>query len=301
MGAERLTTSNAEGRGATSVRDAGLTLIEVTVAVIALAVTATGILTAMVSGIGGSSRHRDHATATAWLHSAADYLELSPMAVCGGSTDVVQTYEDDIRTVDNSDGWDAANISVTSVQYWNGSSFGTTCYEDLQLVTIEVTSPDHDVTESTTIVKSAPYVELSTPPVASDPFASCAYSAISFASDKTGAVTNGSQATFALKKPSLTKESKLKDGDIKVLLTTSGNCTGKLRIVYTYPHKDHFHTRTIDLKLLKGTTSTYVGKFGSPQFKQNATVDLTIEQGRTKSKTWGAIGSGLLEDKVKFT
>src|SRR5688500_2883712 len=118
----------------TRARDAGMSLVEITVAVVVLAVTAAGILQAMISGIGGSARHRDHATATAWLHSAADYLEIAHVKVCG-TEDVADAYRDDLReNVVPSDPWDEGLLEVTGDQYWYVSSFGSTCYDVMKLI-----------------------------------------------------------------------------------------------------------------------------------------------------------------------
>lgn len=282
--------------------DRGVTLVEIAVATTVLAVTAIGIMDAMISGVNGSTQHQAHATATAWLHSAADHLEISPMEVCGTAESVGGVYQEDIRAnVANSDDWPSENITITDVQFWNGTAFGPTCYDDLQLVTLVVHDPDSDVIERTTLVKASPYVALATLPVATDSFASCTFSSFSVSSDKTGIVTNGpSQTTVALKKPSDSKVSKMKDEHIRVTVVTTGNCTGKLRIRYQYPHNDHFHTRNVDLKLLKGTTDTYVGKFGGGKYYRDTVLDLTLQQGRTKSKTWGTVIGGLLDDRVKF-
>lgn len=290
--------------------DRGFTLVEIVVAIAVLGVTAVSILAAVVSGIGGSARHQEHATATAWLQSAADFLEVSPVNVCNATNNaasVKQAYQQDIDAsvhVENSDGWADARLVVTGVQFWNGGAFGTTCYDDLQLISMTVTSPNGKVAQSLDFVKGPPYFEIDDPSAPPDTFSSCAVGNITWTSNKSGIVTPGTPPTLKLKKPSSTKPSKLKDDHIVITVKVTGNCSGKLRLHYQWPHYDgkgvlkHYHDRRVNLKLLRGGDGlTYTGKLGhhGDKFLAGQTQTYDVEQGRTKSKTWAVVGTGTVK------
>jgi prepilin-type N-terminal cleavage/methylation domain-containing protein len=288
-------------------QDRGFSLVEIVVAIAILGIAATSILAALVSGIGGSSRHREHANMTAWLQSAADHLEYTPMRACGSGTasDVATAYKEEIQdedNVENSDGWNPTLLTVTAVQFWDGSAFSSTCSGGNQLISLSVTSPSHDITQTLDVVKGQPYVELSDPANGSDPFAGCNQGTITFTASKTGAVISNSPKTLKLKKPSATKPSKLVDDHIRVTVAVTGNCPGKLRLYYQWPHYDnkgnlkHYHTRRINLKLVKGGDGlTYTGKVGhhGDKWLDNTTINWYLQIGRTKQKTWAQVGNAI--------
>ena len=290
--------------------DSGFTLVEVIVSITLLGVAAGSVLASLASSTTGSARHRELSTATAWLQSATDYLEVSPMEVCGTSASVAAVYQSDIRDdladpddafVANSDGWASTAISVTGVKFWDGSAFGTTCYDDLQLVTLRVASPNGKVTQTLDFVKGTPYADLTNLPDETDAYSSCAFSSWTWTSQKTGVVSVvGGKPKVALKKPSATKQSKVIDDHITITVKVTGNCNGKLRLRYQWPHLNkngtlkHYHTRRINLKLVKGGDGkTYVGKLGhhGDKFLSPTTIDVFLEQGRTRSKTWAIVGT----------
>jgi len=288
-------------------RDGGFSLIEIVVSVTLLGVASASILAALGASTHGSARHREVATATAWLQSAADELETELVTNCGG--DALTDYTTTVKTVANSDNWNPNFITVTDVKWWNGSSFGTTCYDDVQLVSLRVASPNGKVTQTLDVVKGNPYTELSVLPADVDPYSSCTMFSWTWSSRKSGAVsTSGGVTTLKLKKPSTTKQSKVIDDHITITVKTTGTCSGKLRLYYQWPHYNkngtlkHYHTRRINLKLVRGTTDTWVGKFGhhGDKYYANQTIDISVQQGRKKSKTWGTIISGQQDDKVTF-
>ena len=283
-------------------KDSGFSLVEIVVSITLLGVASGSVLVSLVTSTAGSARHRELSTATAWLQSTTDQLEVSPMAVCGTSATVAATYQDDVRAnVPNSDGWPSSAISVTGVKFWDGTAFGTTCYDDLQLVSLRVASPNGKVTQTLDFVKGNPYAELSVLPTDVDPYSSCAFGTWTWSSKKTGAVTLvGGKPKVSLKKPSATKPSKVVDDHITITVHVTGTCNGKLRLRYQWPHLNkngslkHYHTRRINLKLVKGGDGlTYVGKLGhhGDKYISPTTVDVFLEQGRTKSKTWGVVGT----------
>lgn len=143
--------------------DRGSGLIEILVAVVLLGLGATGTLTAVAAAIKGSSQEARLTGARRWLVSATDYV-VSPnvprVACTGGEAAVRSAYQTAIRNVATSrpDGWVAAQITVVApVTFWNGSGFGSTCYETsglrLQQFTVRVQSPDGQQVETITVVK----------------------------------------------------------------------------------------------------------------------------------------------------
>ena len=284
--------------------DLGFTLVELVVTIVLVALAAGSVLAAVGVSIKGSSRHRDTSTAMAWLQSSIDYLEVAPMEVCGTPGSVATAYEEDIRAhVSNSRGWDSTAISVSDVKFWNGTTFDAACGSGLQLVSLAAQSPGDDVTERLDVVKGDPSTTLSVAPPASDSASTCQMAGWSWTSSTTGAVsTAAGVTTLALKRPSLTKPSSVTGARITVTMTTTGGCVGKLRMRYQYPHNDHSHSRTIKLELVAGTSGTYVGKLGhgGDRYYSGAAIDITVEQGRAKSKKWGTIVNGQQDDKVRF-
>lgn len=154
-------------------RDVGVSLIEVLLAVVLMGTVVTGTLTALRSAVSASSVQRDHATAHAWLQSAADALyatdkvSCDPLAPDHGASNTSAAYEALVRSVTNPERWEATQIRVADVAFWNAIpigngrtayTFGALCHETLglglQLVEIEVRSPSGRILEQVQIVKS---------------------------------------------------------------------------------------------------------------------------------------------------
>jgi prepilin-type N-terminal cleavage/methylation domain-containing protein len=152
-------------RAATTRRSggAGFTLIEVLVAVSLMGLAVVGTLRAMDAGISGSARHREHATALAWLQTTSDVLVnplVTPIEPCTlGIAGVAEAYRLALSAQDLPvpDGWALPSIGV---QFWDGTRFQPTnagCRSpdpQLQLITLAVTSPSGQVTRSLEVVKS---------------------------------------------------------------------------------------------------------------------------------------------------
>ncbi len=106
-------------------------------AIVILGLASVAILTAFATSISSSSEHRSLATFDTVLRSAA-------------SEAIAQLQEQTQSEFQTCPGTYSVNFSlpagysayIASVQYWNGTSFGSTCVVDVpQLVTITVTSP----------------------------------------------------------------------------------------------------------------------------------------------------------------
>lgn len=148
-------------RGAT---DRGSGLIEILVAVVLLGLGAAGTLTALTVAIRGSGQAARLSSARRWLISAADYVasDAVPRVACtSGEPAVRSAYQSAAQSVSSARpaGWSASSITVdAAVLFWNGTSYGTTCYESsglrLQLITLRATSPTGGQTETLTLVKS---------------------------------------------------------------------------------------------------------------------------------------------------
>lgn len=276
-------------------RDTGVTLIEIVVSILLLGVAGAGVLTALVTSTAGSARHREVSTATAWLQSAADHLEITPMTSCGTAASVATAYQNEVRTnVGNSDAWPSGAISVTGVTFWDGAAFAAACSPDVQLVRLRVASPNGKITQTLDVVKGKPYTELTTPPVvAGNPLPVCGLVSVTLSGRTSNlAVING-VLQVPLKKPSSTKRSNLKDHRLQVVVVTSGTCVSVLRMSSVYSPTAKVKYRTVGLTLLKGTTNTYVGSWGHPgDMYVTGPLDVFIEEHGPETKLWEKVLNG---------
>lgn len=137
--------------------EAGTTLIEVLMAVAILGIAVVGIVGAMGTSIIGTDHHRKQAQAHTVLLSAVDAVKsqsANPYLPCA----TTGTYAPSAGVALPGD-WTAATISVQGVKYWNGSGFAATCPpsdKKLQLIQVQVTSPDGRATETVAVVKRNP-------------------------------------------------------------------------------------------------------------------------------------------------
>lgn len=143
--------------------DAGTTLIEILMAVILVGISFVALLAGLSTVALGSDIHRQQADAEVVLTSAAEHLKAPevPHQPCANENDAV--YLAAVRSATVPPGWDpTSTIDITSVLYWDGSTFvPTPCYDTvafgnlltLQEITIEVRSPDGRAEESITIVR----------------------------------------------------------------------------------------------------------------------------------------------------
>jgi type II secretory pathway pseudopilin PulG len=143
--------------------DRGSGLVEVLVAIVLLGLGATGTLTALAAAIRGSAEESRLTGARAWLVSAADYVVSDgvPRVACtGGESAVRSAYQTAVQNVTNGRpaDWQASQVTIVPpVLFWNGSGFGSTCWEanglKLQEFTIKVVSSTTKETEIITVVK----------------------------------------------------------------------------------------------------------------------------------------------------
>jgi len=132
--------------------EAGTTLVEVLMAVAIMSIAIVSIVAAMGTSIIGSDHHRKQAQAHTVLLSAVDAVKSQPYADCATTYTAA-------AGVSLPTGWAASSVSVQSVKYWDGSSFASSCPstdKKLQLVKVQVASPDGRATESVSVVKRNP-------------------------------------------------------------------------------------------------------------------------------------------------
>jgi type II secretory pathway pseudopilin PulG len=120
--------------------DRGDTLIEVLIAVAVVAATAAALIGAVLTSITASSEHRSLAVDNAVLSSYVETVEnavqrqASPMftTACGSTYSVAP---ESLPA--------GYNVGITSIKYWNGAGFDSTCpaSNNVQLITATVTSP----------------------------------------------------------------------------------------------------------------------------------------------------------------
>jgi hypothetical protein len=139
-------------------RDRGDTLLEILIAIVLLGTIVASTLTGLGVTVNGTAMERDRATAQMWLQSSIEALKQAPTQDCN---DVGQTesslrtaYEDAVRAaVPPPPGWDAAQLRIVPpVRFWDPRlQFQDACYDDygfeLQLIELEVSSPDGEVIE----------------------------------------------------------------------------------------------------------------------------------------------------------
>lgn len=157
-------------RGVTTraVRDAGVTFVEILVAIVLLGTAVIGTLAAVRTTIISTDIERDHAKAQQWLVSAAGAVEGAPFADCQsppttGSYDTVRvSYQNAVNTASKPAGF-AGIAQVVDVEVWNGDDFepyvahGPICFDDTllrqQRVTIEVRATTGSTVESIQLIK----------------------------------------------------------------------------------------------------------------------------------------------------
>jgi hypothetical protein len=154
-------------------RDAGLSLIEILIAIVLLGGVIAGTMATLRAATIGGTMHRDHSRAHAWLQSSSDILYASPKVTC--STSEPDAGEGDVRSaydwvidheVPNPPEWKDWQIRVVPpIQFWNAGNldadpdveyyFGSDCDPSLslQLIRLEVKSPSGQIIETVEIVK----------------------------------------------------------------------------------------------------------------------------------------------------
>jgi type II secretory pathway pseudopilin PulG len=131
-----------------SSADAGETLLEVVISIAIMGIAFVALLGGMLTAASMSGRHRLQSDGHLQLLSAIEQVKAAPYAGnCVGA--------DPLYPITPGAGW---TITET-VEFWDGTSFGPTCYETLvvyytmQRITFVVASTDGRVNRTETILK----------------------------------------------------------------------------------------------------------------------------------------------------
>ncbi len=147
-------------------------MIEILIAISLLGTVVAATLTGLTTAITASALDRDHANAHAWLQTAADMLYARELDQCDPAidpateiADTIAEYQATVQQTDNPEGWEAANIHVTGVEWWSididpatglgTEAWGTLCDSgdtNLQQVSIRVTSEDGQIVEEVEVI-----------------------------------------------------------------------------------------------------------------------------------------------------
>lgn len=146
--------------------DAGITFVEILVAIVLLGTVVIGVLTAARATIISSDIERDRSSAQQWLLSGAAALADAPYADCTDPTDdfaIELAYVAALNTANKPTDFDGL-IEVLAIDVWDGSDFvaftgqGSRCLDDTllrqQRVTIGVRSTLGDTSAELEVVKT---------------------------------------------------------------------------------------------------------------------------------------------------
>jgi len=194
--------------------DRGDTLVEVLLAIVVIALAATAILGAFTTAITASAVHRNGASLTtimkSYVEDAIFEIQLQPSPLFSScATSYTLSSAPTPPT--------GYTVSITSIQYWNGSDFGSTCTAGSlapQLVTITGNGPNITSTLSF-VVSSTSYSEV---------LASPTFTSASSASYTQGTAFSFTVTTTGSPPPALSATG-LPTG---VTFTDNGNGTGTL-------------------------------------------------------------------------
>lgn len=138
----------------------GETLAELLMTIVIMGIAFVSILGGLGTAIALSGVHRGQANADVTLVSAADAVKsntLNPYVACPSVT--TSSYNP-TSGVTLPSGWSASNITITSVQKLDGSTFHATCPatdHGLELITIQIITPGTpSTTESVDVLKRNP-------------------------------------------------------------------------------------------------------------------------------------------------
>lgn len=119
--------------GRPAARDAGETLVELLVTVVILGIATSGISAALLATVNASDLHRQQVLARAALRSWAEQIGTGTYNACAAAGSFAAP------SPALPSGLTAA---VTSVSYWDGTSFAASCAGDrgVQKVTLRITA-----------------------------------------------------------------------------------------------------------------------------------------------------------------
>src|SRR3954471_6300494 len=118
------------------------------------------LLSALGMSIIGSDIHKQQTQVESVIDSAAEKVKDPAVVHVACATTSQGTYVAAAQLAAASQSWNASTVQITSIQYWDGSGFGVTCYDDaahnnlnLQLITLTVTNPGNRASQTISVVK----------------------------------------------------------------------------------------------------------------------------------------------------
>ena len=154
------------------VRDRGVSVIEILLAIVLIGLTMGAILTTLRVTIMASATDRDHSNAHAWLQTSADVLYARTLVPCSPANvtatnipAIIADYEATIQETENPEGWPNANIEIYDLQFWHVNmdpvtkfteeGWGALCdaeQTNLQRIGIEVRSESGEIVERVEVI-----------------------------------------------------------------------------------------------------------------------------------------------------
>ena len=135
----------------------GASLIEVLVATLIITIVFVAILTGMGASIRLTDYHKQRAQTENVLVSGVERVKAVPKVACATAND--SSYTDAARAAATAQGWPAASTVIVSIEYWDGTGYGSTCYDNatnglpLQRITLRVAHPGGRVVQTLAFVK----------------------------------------------------------------------------------------------------------------------------------------------------
>ena len=175
----RLRPESVVSRIDASQSDAGVSLIEILIAIVLMGTAVVSTLSLLTTTIGATSTNRDHSNAHAWLQTASDMLyarqplfctgvdplknPLTPAQINAQRTSIIASYQATIQSTENPEDWAYGNIQVIELLFWhygrnaatNGVDEGwypDRCTTQLQLVKLRVRNPDGNIIEEVEVI-----------------------------------------------------------------------------------------------------------------------------------------------------
>lgn len=136
--------------------DAGETLVEVLLALVILGIAAVAIVSGLQLSVKSSDLHRREATGGAYVRSFAEAIQNNVDSNGYKSCATAKASYEGVPVPDLPSGYAA---KVTTVQSWNGTSWGSCTADGIQRLDLEVSSPgdtSHKATERLTVILRQP-------------------------------------------------------------------------------------------------------------------------------------------------
>jgi prepilin-type N-terminal cleavage/methylation domain-containing protein len=142
--------------------DAGVSLVELLVTIVIMGIAFTAILSGLAVTIRSSRIHATSADSNAALVGAVEAVKAAEYCDPALSCDPVATYQAEVDGIDLPDGWEDASLVVQP------PTLLSTDLRMVQQITVDVTSPNGDITRSLTVAKTAPPPPAEQPPPGAD-------------------------------------------------------------------------------------------------------------------------------------